>query len=166
MEDNGRSKVFEFVQFHSNETALFAINALHESIEFSSKKLYVAKFVRKIKRPQSDFPQSSTMIIKNLDQSINEDLLHKVFSRFGEIRKIQIDRDDEGSSRGFGFISFKKWEDTREAIETMKDAKPCQPSQPLSFSNVIDFLLVTTVQWTLKRSKRSKSQVDCHHEIL
>ena len=82
----------------------------------------MAKFVRKIKRPQPDFPQSSTLFIKNLDQSINEDLLRKVFSRFGEIRKIQIVRDDEGSSRGFGFISFEKSEDTREAIETMKDA--------------------------------------------
>ena len=94
MEDNSRSKGFGLVQFHSKKSALSAINVLHESIEFSSKKLCVAKFVRKIKRPQPDFLQSSTLFIKNLDQSINEDLLHKVFSRFGEIQKIQIDRDE------------------------------------------------------------------------
>lgn len=60
------------------------------------------------------------LFVKNIHKDINEAELEGIFASFGEVlsTKIIYDRAD-WSSKGFGFVEFKKKEDALKAIETL-----------------------------------------------
>lgn len=59
----------------------------------------------------------TNLYIKNLDEDISEDILDQTFSKFGKIVSLVISRDDNGASRGFGFVNFENPDDARKAVE-------------------------------------------------
>lgn len=61
----------------------------------------------------------TNLYIKNLDLDITEDLLKEKFSEFGSIVSLVIVKDDNGASRGFGFVNFEKPDDAKKATEAM-----------------------------------------------
>lgn len=52
----------------------------------------------------------------NIDWSADENYLREVFSRFGEIEKVNLPRKIDNTSKGFGFITFKNKEDANQAL--------------------------------------------------
>lgn len=66
-------------------------------------------------------PPSRIIGIFGLSYSTDERKLDYEFSRYGQIDKIQLVRDPEGRSRGFGFINYYRVEDAREAKYAMCD---------------------------------------------
>ncbi|PON81084.1 Splicing factor-like protein [Trema orientale] len=127
-EENGKSKGFGFVQFGSEDSAIAAVGALHNT-EIKGKKLYVSKFVKKsdrtvVKRSERTAANEETSVtnlfVKNLDRDINEDLLRDKFSRFGKVSSLTIIKDYEGNSRGFGFVELEsRPEEAKNAIEVL-----------------------------------------------
>lgn len=63
------------------------------------------------------------MYIKNLDAEITEDHLREKFSEFGMIDSLVISKDDNGVSRGFGFVNFDNPDDARRAMETLNGSR-------------------------------------------
>lgn len=61
----------------------------------------------------------TNLYMKNLDSDITEDFLMEKFSEFGKIVSLVISKDDNGASRGFGFVNFENPDDARKAMETM-----------------------------------------------
>lgn len=59
----------------------------------------------------------ANVFIKNLHKDIDEGQLHESFSQFGEILSCKIAREDDGVSRGHGFVQFKRQEDADLAIK-------------------------------------------------
>jgi polyadenylate-binding protein len=57
--------------------------------------------------------------MKNLDDDMTEELIKLKFSQFGSIVSVKITREDDGSSRGFGFVSFQSPDSAKKAKETM-----------------------------------------------
>ncbi|KAG6532404.1 hypothetical protein ZIOFF_006244 [Zingiber officinale] len=117
-DENGRSKGFGFVQFDSQESANSAIQALHGS-SCEGKTIYVANFVKKSERLPSPDAQFTNLYMKNLDQDITEELIKLKFSEFGKISSVSIAKDDDGNSKGFGFVNFESHDSAKRAMEAM-----------------------------------------------
>ncbi|KAE8718377.1 Polyadenylate-binding protein 1-A [Hibiscus syriacus] len=117
-EENGKSKGFGFVQFASEESALSAITALHDTM-LKGKKLYVSKFVRKCERTPAEEEKFTNLYVKNLFDDMTEDSLKEMFSKYGMISSVVIMKDDKGVSRGFGFVNFQSPDDAKKALEAM-----------------------------------------------
>nr|GMD39465.1 polyadenylate-binding protein 4-like [Ipomoea batatas] len=107
-EENGKSKCFGFVQFETQNSAISAISSLNGAV-FEGKKLYVSTFKKKEERMMDGFKEQkfNNLYVKNFDCNLTEDLLREKFSRYGKVNSAVIMRDEEGNSRGFGFV--KGW---------------------------------------------------------
>lgn len=85
---------------------------------------YVGWFVKKSDRilPSPD-AKFTNLYMKNLDLDVTEELLREKFSEFGKIASLVISRDDNGTSRGFGFVNFDNPDDARQAMEVMNGSQ-------------------------------------------
>ncbi|XP_019194171.1 PREDICTED: polyadenylate-binding protein 4-like [Ipomoea nil] len=119
-EENGKSKCFGFVQFETQNSAISAISSLHGAV-FEGKKLYVSTFKKKQERMMGAFTEQkfNNLYVKNFDCNLTEDLLREKFSRYGKVNSAVIMRDEEGNSRGFGFVKFDSDEDAMKAVEAL-----------------------------------------------
>ncbi|KAL4560443.1 hypothetical protein LXL04_032594 [Taraxacum kok-saghyz] len=117
--EDGKSKGYGFVQFDSLESANSAIEKLNGT-NVGGKLIYVGKFMKKSDRilPSPD-AKYTNLYIKNLDMDISEEILDQTFSKFGKIVSLVISRDNNGVSRGFGFVNFENPDDARKAVEDL-----------------------------------------------
>ncbi|KAI6698005.1 hypothetical protein NL676_018124 [Syzygium grande] len=119
MSDDGKSRGHGFVQFDSEESANAAIENLNGS-DVGGKKIYVAKFVRKGDRGLLTADAKYTnLYAKNLDPEVTEEVLQEKFSEFGKVTSWVIAKNDDGTSRGFGFVNFENPDDAKKATETL-----------------------------------------------
>ncbi|KAG1368826.1 putative Polyadenylate-binding protein 7 [Cocos nucifera] len=116
---DGKSKGYGFVQFDKQESADSAIEKLNGST-VEGKQIYVGKFIKKSERvvlsPEAKY---TNLYMKNLDQDITEELIELKFSEFGKISNVMIAKDDNGNSRGFGFVNFESPDSAKRAMEAM-----------------------------------------------
>ncbi|KAL6644816.1 hypothetical protein ACP70R_016424 [Stipagrostis hirtigluma subsp. patula] len=116
--EDGTSRGYGFVQFASQESADAAIENLHNST-FIDRKLHVAAFVKKSERSANNDDKYTNLYMKNLDDDITEDLIKLKFSQFGSIVSVKIMKREDGTSQGFGFVSFQNPESAKKAKEAM-----------------------------------------------
>ncbi|GJU24294.1 polyadenylate-binding protein 7 [Tanacetum coccineum] len=120
--EDGKSKGYGFVQFDTEESSNAAIENLNGT-NVGGKQIYVAKFMKKSDRLLSGPNAKYTnLYIKNLDLDMTEDLLKEKFSVFGNIVSLVIAREENGTSKGFGFVSFENPDDAKKAATTMNGA--------------------------------------------
>ncbi|WWC90052.1 uncharacterized protein L201_004984 [Kwoniella dendrophila CBS 6074] len=65
----------------------------------------------------------SNVFVKNLDPDINSYYLEEVFGNIGQVVSARVMRDDQGRSRGYGFVSFHTPEQAAYAITTLHNQK-------------------------------------------
>ncbi|CAD6210645.1 unnamed protein product [Miscanthus lutarioriparius] len=116
--EDGTSRGYGFVQFASQESADEAIGNLNGSL-FNDRKLHVATFIKKSERSANIDDKFTNLYMKHLDDDITEELVKLKFSQFGSIVSVKIMRRPDGSSLGFGFVSFQNPESAIKAQETM-----------------------------------------------
>ncbi|CAL1373038.1 unnamed protein product [Linum trigynum] len=117
--DDGKTKGHGFVQFDNEESAHSAIEKLNDTM-FHDKQMYVAKFIKKCDRAlASPDAKYTNLYVKNLELDVTEEVLREKFSKYGTVSSLVIARDDNGSSRGFGFVNFDNPDDARSALEAM-----------------------------------------------
>ncbi|XP_042511837.1 polyadenylate-binding protein 7-like [Macadamia integrifolia] len=116
---DGKSKGYGFVQFESEVSSNAAVENLNGSI-IGGKPIYVGNFVKKSERvlPSPD-AKFTNLYMKNLDPDITEEFLHEKFSDFGKITNLVISKDNNGNSRGFGFVNFDNPDDAKQAMGAM-----------------------------------------------
>ncbi|CAL9151364.1 unnamed protein product [Musa hybrid cultivar] len=126
---DGKSRGFGFVDFESPEAAKNALENLNGS-DLGSKSLYVGYAQKRSERdkllrlrfagrPEHKFTkiQGSTVFVKNLERSIDNAALRRLFSESGMVLSTKVIYDKNGLSRGFGFVCFSSAEEANEAVQ-------------------------------------------------
>jgi len=57
--------------------------------------------------------------VKNIPDTFDDEKLREIFEKFGEITSCCVMYDEDGKSRGFGFVSFEDPEKAEVACEEM-----------------------------------------------
>eukprot|EP00747_Dinoflagellata_sp_TGD_P026641 gnl/TRDRNA2_/TRDRNA2_132083_c0_seq1.p1 gnl/TRDRNA2_/TRDRNA2_132083_c0~~gnl/TRDRNA2_/TRDRNA2_132083_c0_seq1.p1 ORF type:complete len:917 (-),score=257.29 gnl/TRDRNA2_/TRDRNA2_132083_c0_seq1:75-2444(-) len=58
----------------------------------------------------------TTLFVKNLAFQVDEEKLKNHFSQCGEVQRVQLCKNANGKSRGFGFVEFARAEDAQTAL--------------------------------------------------
>ena len=120
MEDSKRHKTYAIVIYSSSLEAQRAIQQL-DGKELDGKALEV----REDSGPRrSRSPRKANQIyIKNLPYSVSWQQLRDVFETYGEILRVDIPRDVNERSKGFGFVLFRSDTEAFKAIHGMNNAE-------------------------------------------
>ncbi|XP_058073878.1 uncharacterized protein LOC131222729 [Magnolia sinica] len=118
-DDYGKSRGFGFVSFELPKDAKKAMEAMNGA-QLGSKNLYVGRAQKKAEREQMLSCQFKglNVYVKNLVDSVDDNELCELFSTCGKISSAKVMLNDEGLTRGFGFVSFFTPADAEKAIST------------------------------------------------
>jgi polyadenylate-binding protein len=119
-DENGISRGFGFVHYDSDEAAAEAIKKVNGML-LNGKKAFVGSFIpRKDREKNSAYePKWTNIFVKNLHKDIGEEKFVSIFSAFGRITSHLLQKDEEGKSKGFGFINYDTHEEAQRAIDEM-----------------------------------------------
>jgi len=130
VDDSGKTKGFGFVSFEESESAEKAVEELNGS-DIGGKTLYVGRAQKKAER-QAELKkkfeqlklerlnryQGVNLYVKNLDDTIDDERLRKEFAPYGTITSAKV-MNEEGRSKGFGFVCFSSPEEATKAVTEM-----------------------------------------------
>lgn len=122
VDEEGESKGYGFVHFESEESANNAIAKVNGML-LNGKKVYVGKFINKKDR-ESQYGQKpnqfTNVYIKNLTEDMDTDeKLEKYFGKYGKVVSAKVMTDENGKSKGFGFVNFEEPEEAEKACEDL-----------------------------------------------
>lgn len=139
-EETNQTLGYGFVNFAEHDAAVSAVEMLNGKEytttldgEEISQALYVGRAQKKAERERelrakfeaekmdriSKF-QGVNLYVKNLDDSVTDDILHEEFSSMGTITSARVMKDmKDGRSRGFGFVCFSTPEESTRAVNEM-----------------------------------------------
>mmetsp|Transcript_24636 Transcript_24636/g.37218 ORF Transcript_24636/g.37218 Transcript_24636/m.37218 type:complete len:707 (+) Transcript_24636:313-2433(+) len=131
---------FAFVSFMEHESAIAAVEALNGKEmktvldgEEITVEMYVGRAQKKAERERelrakfeaekmdriSKF-QGVNLYVKNLDDTVEDDLLRDEFAAMGTITSARVMKDiKDGRSKGFGFVCFSTPEEATRAVNEM-----------------------------------------------
>lgn len=135
----GKSKGFGFVAFENPEDAEKAVNEMHEfELPETERKLYVCRAQKKNERSaelkrryeqqkveRMQRYQGVNLYVKNLDDTVDDDVLRQNFEGYGKITSAKVMCDDNGRSKGFGFVCFEKPDEATKAVTEMNGKMMC-----------------------------------------
>jgi polyadenylate-binding protein len=130
---------YGFVSFADHDSAVAAVENLNGTTVYpvadgdSSYELFVCRAQKKAERERelrakfesikleriSKF-QGVNLYVKNLDDTVTDDILREEFSQMGTITSARVMREiKDGRSRGFGFVCFSCPEEATRAVNEM-----------------------------------------------
>ncbi|TKW05312.1 hypothetical protein SEVIR_7G167200v4 [Setaria viridis] len=128
---DGKSKCFGFINFENPDAAARAVQELNGK-KINDKEWYVGRAQKKSEREMelkrrfeqslkdaADKYQGLNLYLKNLDDSIGDDQLRELFSNFGKITSCKVMCDQNGLSKGSGFVAFSTREEASQALTEM-----------------------------------------------
>ena len=105
-----------FVYFKNSEDTNKALNQLNGKIIPNTKIAF------KLNRASYHSPINRTIYVGNLSKSINDDMLLKLFQKkYNSVNKATIIREN-GVSKGYGFVVFKKENEYKKCLNEMDGA--------------------------------------------
>lgn len=124
-DEHGRSKGYGFVHYETAEAANTAIDAVNGML-LNDKKVYVGHHIsRKERQSKLDEMKSqfTNLYVKNLDPEMPQDEFERLFTQFGQITSAVVQVDEEGKSKGFGFVNYESHEEAQQAVESLHDTE-------------------------------------------
>ena len=121
-DEEGNSKGYGFVHFESEEAATNAIIKVNGML-LNGKKVFVGRFVPRKERenvPGETKRRFTNVYVKNLTEEYDtDDKVRALFEPFGEITSAKVVSDENGKSKGFGFVSFDEPEQAEKACDAL-----------------------------------------------
>jgi polyadenylate-binding protein len=118
-DEEGQSRGYGFIHFETEDAAIQAIERVNGML-LDGKKVFVGKFQSRgaRMREMGDSGRRFTNVfVKNFGEDLNDDKLQELFEKFGEITSCSVMRDNDGKSKGFGFVAFSSPEAAEAAVE-------------------------------------------------
>jgi len=118
LDDQGNSRGFGFVHYETGEAAEEAIKKTNGKL-INGKKIFVGLFQAKKERSaaESASPKWTNIFVKNLPKSVDDAKLNTMFSKYGPITSAVLMKDENGGSKGFGFINYNSHEEAQAAVD-------------------------------------------------
>ncbi|KAI1434260.1 hypothetical protein GGR50DRAFT_418750 [Xylaria sp. CBS 124048] len=120
-DEAGNSKGYGFVHYETDEAAAAAIKHVNGML-LNEKKVYVGHHIPKKDR-QSKFEEMkanfTNVYVKNISPDATDEDFQKLFERYGDVTSSSLARDNEGKSRGFGFVNFTTHESAAKAVDEL-----------------------------------------------
>ncbi|XP_042362253.1 polyadenylate-binding protein 1A-like isoform X1 [Plectropomus leopardus] len=119
--DENGSKGYGFVHFETQEAAERAIEKMNGML-LNDRKVFVGRFKSRKEREAelgARAKEFTNVYVKNFGEDMDDEKLREVFSKYGNAMSIRVMTDDNGKSRGFGFVSFERHEDAQKAVDEM-----------------------------------------------
>lgn len=149
--DTGDSKGYGYVHFETAEAAKDAVAKLNGA-SIDDMEVSVTPFVRV--QDRAGQPEWTNLYVKQFPLSFDEDKLKTIFEPFGSIASVFINKDEEGKSRGFGFVNFAEHSHAEKALAEL-NGKSLEDAEGNSTE-----LYVSKGQKRAERSREIKSKVD------
>lgn len=122
-DENGNSKGYGFVHYETDEAAAQAVKHVNGML-LNEKKVYVGPHIPKKDR-QSKFEEMkanfTNVYVKNINPEVSDDEFRELFAKFGDVTSSSLARDQEGKSRGFGFVNFTTHESASAAVDELNN---------------------------------------------
>ncbi len=66
--------------------------------------------------------QFTNLYVKNIAFEVTQQEFEDLFHQFGQVTSAVIQTDDEGKSKGFGFVNYEQHEDAQKAVDSLHDS--------------------------------------------
>ncbi|KAI1699086.1 RNA recognition motif domain-containing protein [Ditylenchus destructor] len=134
-DESGNSRGFGFVCFENPEHAEKAVATMNDyQLPGTTRKLTVCRLQTKnerqaelkrrhdqLKLERMQSYHGVNLFVKNLDDTITDDALRQNFEPYGPLISVKIMCNDNGVSKGFGFVCFEKPDDATKAVMEMNN---------------------------------------------
>lgn len=88
----------------------------------NGKKVYVGKFIPRAEREKElgeKAKRFTNVYVKNFGDDLDDEKLYEVFSQFGKITSHRVMTNEDGKSKGFGFVAFEEPEAAEKACDEL-----------------------------------------------
>ena len=171
-DETGKSKGYGYVHYETAGAAQDAISKFNGNF-IEEMEVHVGPFLRRQDRAgQSDW---TNLYVKQFPETWDDVRLKELFSAYGAVASVIINRDAEGKSRGFGFVNFTDHPSAEKALSELANksiedplAAPVVPSAgedggppedatpvPVTFE-----MYVNRAQKKSERSREIKTRLD------
>ena len=124
------NKTYAFVSFETKndaERARRELNGVKIQAKYATGINKVSKPVRLCRYESrnilSNIDPRCNLLVKNLSPQVSAHLLFNTFIKYGDVRSSKLMIDIMGESKGFGFISYYRWEDSVSAVENLNNTE-------------------------------------------
>lgn len=117
-DETGNSKGYGFVHFETEESARNAIQKVNGML-LNGEKVYVGKFIPRAEREKEMGEKAkrfTNVYVKNFGDDLDDEKIYEIFSQFGKITSHRVMTNEDGKSKGFGFVAFEDPEAAEKAV--------------------------------------------------
>jgi polyadenylate-binding protein len=115
-----------FVTFNTAEDAQRArneLNGVKMAAKYANNKVSKPIRICKFENKQSmvDFDQRTNLLVKNVAKEVSPHGFFNLFRQFGDVRSCKLVVDYLGNSKGYGYVSFYRLEDSERAKQEINN---------------------------------------------